>query len=225
MTDIHEANGARFIAKDDMIVRWERAEGRPFEPETTGWLFMSLALRPGWLVDVGAATGWFAIPAALSHVRVIAVEPNPAVRDRLRQNMAENALVEPDEITVVPAAASAGAGTATFWHNPNVPLTSGGSIECPTCNRPSQITVPTVALDTVCAGLEVALIKIDVEGHEMSVLAGAEATIARCRPYLVLEANTDAHREQLAGWLAAHGYSWERADERNMLCTPLEDGA
>src|SRR6266568_3035020 len=34
---------------------------------------------------------------------------------------------------------------------------------------------------------DVAMIKIDVEGHEEAVVAGAEETIRRCRPSLLIE--------------------------------------
>lgn len=216
MTDLHEANGARFIAADDMIVRWERTERRRFEPETTIWLFHELEQRAGVFVDVGAATGWFAIPVALRGHDVIAIEPNPAVWERLQQNIDINGA----RLEAFNVAASREQGKATFYRNPRVPLTSGGSIEAPTCNGPERLQVPTIPLDQVCFGRDVALIKVDVEGHEMAVLEGAAATIARCRPLLMLEANTDAHRDALASWLAANGYVWRQADTRNMLCAP-----
>ncbi len=210
----HKANGARFIAQNDMIVRWCRETGKPFEPETTEWMFDVMA-RGGTFVDIGAATGWFAIPVALRGCEVLAFEPNPAVFARLSENVALNGA----DFPTVHAAVSAAQGAVTMFINPAVPLTSGGSIERPTCARPKRITVQTVRLDDVVSG-DVALIKIDVEGHEMAVLRGAERTIDRCRPRLVLEANTAAHRAALAEWLEARGYSWRRADDRNMLCSP-----
>ena len=44
----------------------------------------------------------------------------------------------------------------------------------------------------------VALIHLDVEGHEQSALSGALGTIARSRPTIVVDALPDA------GWLAEH---------------------
>ncbi|MCB1567829.1 MAG: FkbM family methyltransferase [Xanthomonadales bacterium] len=216
MNEHHEANGALFIAEDDMIVRWERAERKKFEPETTNWLFNELRQRSGTFVDVGAGTGWFSIPVRQGGHAVIAFEPNPAVRKRLRENMRLNGV----KFAVVSAAASAERGVATFYHNPRVPLTSGGSIQAPTCHAPQTLAVQKVTIDETCADCDVAMIKIDVEGHEMSVLAGAAETIRRCRPFLMLEANTAKHRTELDGWLKANGYVWRQADERNMLCAP-----
>lgn len=212
-----EANGARFIAENDMIVRWCRKEQRPFEPETTAFIF-DVMKDGGQFVDVGAATGWFSIPLALRGCRSVAFEPNCRVFDRLKANIALNeveALVE-----AMPVAVSNTMGTATFWHNPDVPLTSGGSIEAPTCRRPLQETVRTVTLDMALVGLVAKLIKIDVEGHERLVLDGARRVIAEHRPHLVLEANTPAAHDILAAWLDENGYTWTAADERNMLCRP-----
>lgn len=217
MTDYHDANGCVFVAENDMIVAWERKTGLKFEPETTAWLFERLEERAGVFVDCGASTGWFAVPVARNR-GVVAIEPLPEARARLTVNAEVNDATF--GLRVVPAAASNGPGKATLWRNPAVPITSGASIEAPTCARPVPIEVQRVTLDEVLAGALVAAIKIDVEGHELSVLEGAEMTIARERPPMVLEANTAAHVQALAGWLAAHDYDWRIVDERNMLCLP-----
>ena len=215
--EVHRANGARFAAKDDMIIAWCRRERKAFEPETTAWMFDRMAERGGWFVDIGAGTGWFAIPMAMRGHDVVAFEPNPAVFTRLIENCTMNGVSFP----VVPGAASDRDGMTTFWRNPAVRLTSGGSIEAATCARPEAIEVATVTADEILSACKsVALVKVDVEGHEMAVLRGAAQTIAEHRPHLVLEANTAAHREQLAAWLEAESYEWRQADERNLLCSP-----
>lgn len=45
----------------------------------------------------------------------------------------------------------------------------------------------TVRVDDIMRGLDVGLIKIDVEGHELYVLRGARKTLERCRPALAVE--------------------------------------
>lgn len=214
--DTFEANGARFAAENDMIVRWCRQTGRPFEPETTRWMLARLAERAGAFVDVGAATGWFAIPIALSGRLVVAIEANARVFRRLAANAALNGAV----IEAHPVAASDRSGEAVFRYNGSLPLTSGGSLEQPIVNRPKSETVPTERLDVLVGERPVALVKIDVEGHELPVLAGAQKLIAASRPHLVLEANTGGHRAALAAWCDKNAYAWERADDRNMLCSP-----
>lgn len=65
--------------------------------------------------------------------------------------------------------------------------------------------VPVVPLDQ----LEVSkakLIKIDVEGMELDVLAGAKATLARCRPILYVENDRAEKAEALVARLQEDGY-------------------
>ena len=65
------------------------------------------------------------------------------------------------------------------------------------------------------------LIKVDVEGMEEEVLAGAEETIKRARPYLIVE-----HYKLGAATLEAKvmqfGYKVWR-DGMNLVCLPEED--
>lgn len=198
-----------------MIVAWEQREGRRFEPDTTAWMIEAVAKADGLFVDVGASTGWFAVAFAKMGHEVVAFEPNPNALGRLRQNMALNDVT----FRVIEAAASNNAGTAIMYHNPMVPLTSGASIEAPTCARPARWMVPTVRIDDEVTA-PVALMKIDVEGHELAVLAGAAGIIAAHRPHLMLEANTPNHVRALSAWLDNNGYDWVEADDRNMLCSP-----
>ena len=215
--DIHEANGCRFLAQDDMIVRWLRQDRRrTFEPVTTAWMFRKMAETAGAFVDVGASTGWFSIPMAKAGHKVIAFEPNARARERFAANCELNGV----EIALHEAAASRFTGSATFYYNGALPLTSGGSVQAkPKPNALSE-TVRTIRLDDAISG-PVALIKIDVEGHEQAVLDGAMGVVEWNRPYLVLEANTPEHRHGLAVWLEDMGYTFEDADGRNMLCSPL----
>ncbi|MDP7725269.1 FkbM family methyltransferase [Mycobacterium sp. TY814] len=50
-----------------------------------------------------------------------------------------------------------------------------------------KIEVPLVRLDDVLEGVDVDFVKIDVEGHEMSVLRGGAETFRRCGPAILIE--------------------------------------
>jgi FkbM family methyltransferase len=59
----------------------------------------------------------------------------------------------------------------------------------------------------------IAVIKIDVEGHEPEVLAGAEATIGRHRPFVMIESGN--RNRAVKAFFAARGYAYaERAGDR-----------
>lgn len=216
MTDTHTDPllDATWIAQDDMIIRWIRQTGQKFEPYTTPWMLEQMEQRGGAFVDVGASTGWFSVPFAKRGYKVIAFECNPRSIQRLKDNCTLNNV----EIALHEAAASDKNGVATFRHNARLPLTSGGSLEYVRANQATE-TVKTVCLDAKVFD-KVALLKIDVEGHERAVLEGAGRVIRDSRPAMVLEANTPAHEEVLAEWLEAHDYTHFVADERNMLCLP-----
>lgn len=224
MKPVYETQtGVRFYAENDMIIRWMRAENLPFEPETGAWMAAQILKLPSGkrrhFVDVGASTGWYTIPMALNLAKVTAFEPNARVLIRLKENLELNECAE--GVAVRQVAVSSKSGTAVFYHNPLVPLTSGGSIEAPTCRGPLREEVETVTLDEEFADIPVGMIKVDVENHELAVLQGAREVIARDKPFLILEGNTDALRLQLAGVVHAMGYDVDFADVRNLVCTPL----
>ena len=63
-----------------------------------------------------------------------------------------------------------------------------------------------MTVDDACAGAPVALIKIDVEGHEAAVVRGAADTIAADAPSVVFEYAPELLEDPVAqtpfGWLA-----------------------
>lgn len=85
-------------------------------------------------------------------------------------------------------------------------------------------TVPSVSLSK--AGIDaVDFIKIDVDGAELAVLAGAEALLATHRPKIMLEVNAVTRRDA-EEWLAGRGYRIDREIEQsgysNLFLSPAE---
>jgi FkbM family methyltransferase len=145
------------------------------------------------VVDIGANIGIYALPWAAAHagVNVHCFEPNPAVRARLARNVGLNRLGA--RVRLHSEALSDRAGTATLYGNDDMSSLNEG---VHTGRQAAPIEVPLARLDDVVdgEGPPISLIKIDVQGHELEVLRGAEAVISRHRPVLILEHEDDLYR-------------------------------
>jgi len=137
-------------------------------------------VRRGTAVDVGAHIGnhtvWMAAACGLP---VVALEPNPATRAQLERNVAVNGLTE--QVRVIAVAAGHAPSRA------RVESADPGNTGMSRAVEDPDGEIDVVTIDSL--GLvDVAVIKVDVEGAEMSILRGAEETIRRCRPVLYVEA-------------------------------------
>lgn len=171
-------------------------------------------LRPGeHFVDVGANVGSYTILAAgAAHARVTAVEPIPGTFAHLQRNVALNALGE--RVSCHGVGLSEKVGTLRFTSG----LDTVNHVVADGENVPFT-EVPVLRLDDLVAqrGGAPTLMKIDVEGHEMSVLRGGSQTLGD--PHLlavIMETNGSGARygvsddelraEMLRYGFAPHGY-------------------
>ena len=148
-------------------------------------------LQGGLVVDVGANEGSF-VAAVLSlapAAHVLAVEPTELPLRRLRERFGSH-----PNVTVVPQALAARSGTARMHvtvghtgsslHRPQPEMGElYGAVEG--WSVAEEIDVPTTTLDELVGERDVAVLKIDVQGGELGVLAGGEDTLRRTRAILV----------------------------------------
>jgi FkbM family methyltransferase len=136
-------------------------------------------------IDVGANVGTYLHAMKRHSRRVYAFEPVPWLARLLAKKFRRKVVVE--NVALSREARSA------LLHIPVIDgrLVTGLSTlsdDLPDQDTPCRdIPVEARPLDEVYAG-NVGFIKIDVEGHEHSVLQGARRTIARCRPRVLVEA-------------------------------------
>lgn len=196
------------LIDDDRVCLHYRTDG--FEPESR--LMWSKICRPGTTVlDVGSYSGLFAIAAAKLGAKVVAVEPMPVMARRI----AENAQINGVSISVEEGAAYEVDGTIRLGFNDTVYLTTGASL---TRKSRGSLMVRALRLDSL--GLsDVSAIKIDVERVESAVLRGAETTIRRNRPLMIVEALSDDLRADVERALPGYVVA-SRLDRRNLLLKP-----
>lgn len=156
--------------------------------------------KDGTALDIGANIGIFSYRLSGLAKRVVAFEINDDLLDELKA-------WNPGNIEVVAKGLSSAAHEATLY----IPVLNGKKLvgwasltpgNCPDTNEHITKRVETVTLDSL-APRDVTFIKIDVEGHELEVLRGAEETLKANRPVIMVEIrerNLAAVRE-LLGWL------------------------
>lgn len=180
---------------------------------------LAVLLAPGSvLYDVGANVGFLAALAARlvgPEGAVYAFEPDAANAAMARHNLALNGA---DGAVVVCRAVGATSGLSTL----QLAAYAGGHALTSAAAPPDQVaavTVEVVALDDFVALPGVRppdVVKIDVEGAELDVLAGMAGLLATRAPVLLLELDAASAAEherkaaEVAAWLTAHCYDMSR---------------
>ena len=211
---------------NDPIAHELLAHGR-YEESVDGVILKHL-LVGGTFVDVGANVGVFTCRMA-RHVgasgRVVAIEASPVIGPILERNVARNRLAN---VQVVRQAATDRAGTLDFYTAPEHSM-GMGSLAKQFDQAPVSVVARTLEaiLDELNIG-KVDVIKVDVEGFEKQVFAGAHPRLTgRRRPHIVFEFLDWA--EQRAGLqpgdaqreLLNLGYNLHTIDDWKPVVTPL----
>lgn len=138
-------------------------------------------------VDIGAWWGPWTYWLARRGVPVECFEPVPHVAAFLER-------VTPANVTVHATALSDTVGEAQLWRAAGGRGTEGTASLLPPepGDQRHPVTVPLARLDDFAFD-DVGFVKIDVEGHELATLAGAQDTLARCQPNLLIEIEQRHH--------------------------------
>lgn len=178
------------------IEKWRRDTFWEKEPETIAWID---DMEPGEILfDVGANIGIYTLYAASRGVRVIAIEPVFENFSRLVENIELNGFTDAFPFY---AGCAADTGIGRIMVN-NTEIGASGS----------QITnvgraIPVYALDGFGAGNKNYHIKIDTDGNELDIIAGAYDLIERKEPKsLLVELNSNQDM-QIIGYTRDNKYN------------------
>lgn len=154
--------------RDGIYRSWAR--GAFFELDVLNWCRDTVP-DGGLFVDVGAHVGNHSVFfGAVLGAKVISVEPNLPLAYTVMRNMIACDLTP--HVFPVGVSDKTGIGQVSLWAT-------------------GYTTVPTVTVDNLLEaafpGEPVSLLKIDVEGHELHVLRGADKIICRDYPAIAVE--------------------------------------
>jgi FkbM family methyltransferase len=164
------------------------------EPEILAlFIAMQRVIEPDVFWDVGANIGIYGwLLKSLDHqVHVIMLEPDPVNCELLKQTRRRTSWL--GDVDIRQVAASSHGGVVEFALDPISSATGSVLSDRRTFSEeqygviPATIQSASLALDDLGGPRPPKLIKIDTEGHESEVIAGATATLKTHSPVLVVE--------------------------------------
>jgi FkbM family methyltransferase len=190
-------DGYRIEAYTELLSYWSlRVEKECFRGS---WVESLKCEKAPFVVDVGANAGMFThlLWSMKPEAEIFAFEPVPWLNQKIRAWAARTKA----KLTLFQYAVSDHCGTAIFYADAENDTLS--SLQ-PSGGQRKGSQVETVTLDSRVPDRPIFLIKIDVEGFEPEVLAGAKKTIQNAR-FLVIEAHD---KEALAKLAEKLGPEW-----------------
>jgi FkbM family methyltransferase len=200
--------------------------------ETQAIKFLCEVVRPGYCcIDIGANLDYHALLMARlvgPSGQVIAFEPFPLNFQTLQKNVSLNDL---QNVRLEPMAIGETSGSLSLFfaaeeENSATPSATAYAVH----GRQEKLQVPMLSLDGYLSTGQFVpnLIKIDVEGAELSVLEGARRTLATVRPILLVEIHGwgTEESERVLHVLSEYHYDTcvveRKGRERIVLCTRRE---
>jgi|WetSurMetagenome_2_1015567.scaffolds.fasta_scaffold00022_45 FkbM family methyltransferase len=159
----------------------------PADYESGTFRFMARHVKPGMVcADVGAHLGLYSILFAKHFgCMVYGFEPTPFTSRMFARHVALNGLES--RVLVVAEAVSSAEGTMTFYVQNRQDDVANSLVDYHHSDeRKTPVAVRVTSIDGFFTDKKIDFIKIDAEGVEFDVLCGAERTIARCRPIMLL---------------------------------------
>jgi len=184
LRDVAVANRSRQTIYGFTLACYPRMASSDFEPNEVK-TFLELLEDHDTVLDIGANIGFYSCLAASRRKHVLSFEPSPRNLRFLYRNLMENGLQNTE---VFPVGVAKQCGLNRIYGFGGISSFVAGWAQADTSK---YSLVPVTTLDAVVAGRfqgKKLLIKMDVEGFELDVLAGAAETLKlNPRPTWILE--------------------------------------
>jgi FkbM family methyltransferase len=159
----------------------------------------------GDVLDIGANVGVYGLLASgVTQRRVVAFEPTPWIADEASATAALNGL----PLEVRATALGAQRTVATFYLSDRTDASNSLAAGFRSSSRQIDVRVETLDRLTRRNGLRPAVLKIDTESTEPSVLRGGARTLRRFRPWILCEVLHGRSESGLMEALEGLGYHW-----------------
>jgi len=191
-----------------------------FQRRVTRQILANLPATNATFIDVGCNRGAISIPVASRRpdCQIIAIDPVPEVLNKLIETQRLNPLID----NIVPVCEFLSSSAAVTTSDVPKVVDASWNVFSRTWSSDSSCASPlatgvarSVSLDALCerrALVNIAVIKIDVDGFELEVLKGAVETLHRWAPILIIEwapgslLSRGTRLEDLSGFIDRLGY-------------------
>lgn len=177
-----------------------------FEPGTVK--FYSKVIKPGdWVLDIGANIGAHTLRFAklvCDSGRVIAFEPTDFAFTKLKRNLGLNPVIQ-NRVVARQTLLNSGLMGKPDSIPSSWDLKENKGLSKHPIHQGSYQPISSATSETLDDSLmkmgnpNIQFIKIDVDGFELDVLKGAQNTLERCRPHIIMELAPCTYQE--------HGYT------------------
>lgn len=180
-------------------------------------IYKNIVDKDDIVYDIGGYIGTHTLPLSKYAKTVVVFEPNTEICNCLISNIELNEVenVEVYELGLSDECAThlfskRQDGTSRMYHK-SFTKTQMAKWH----NKHEIVDIETITLDSIASEQKnVKLLKIDVEGHEFQVLAGAKKVIENNRPHILVEV-FKARRPQIIKWAEDNNYllEWLKGDD------------
>ena len=182
----------------DAIQKYIFSTKLPYEQSVLEYILKDAQMGGGIVLDIGANIGNHSVYLAAHNIKVLSFEPNPKLCKIIKENIKINHFENKIKLFEC--------GISDTNHKANLSKENRTNYGSMSLIKNNQGEIECKSIDSFNFEEKISLIKIDVEGMELSVLKGAKQTLIKNKPTLYLEANQPMELYHIKQFLEKLGY-------------------